>query len=173
MEKLMKLELVAETDEILHQTTELFDFENPSLNIADLTDAMYQFMIPNNGIGLAAPQVGYSVRAFVLADVDQKNEKIVCVNPVILESSEQTSLMKEGCLSYPFLALNVKRPHEIRVEYQMEDGTRIIRWMSGLLARCYQHELDHLDGITFHDRVSKLGLKLAEERRRKLQKKAR
>jgi peptide deformylase len=82
-------------------------------------------------------------------------------NPKILEVSKDTELFKEGCLSYPDLWLTIKRPTAIIAEYQNSQGEVITAEMDGLIARCFQHEFDHLKGICFVDRVSQMKLQLA------------
>jgi peptide deformylase len=89
-------------------------------------------------------------------------------NPKILKVSEDVILEKEGCLSYPDLWLNIKRPKKILVEYQNSNGDTIEAEMDGLVARCFQHEYDHLLGICFVDKVSQMKLNLAMKKIRKM-----
>lgn len=134
-----------------------------------LESAMIDFMIKNRGIGLAANQIGLTKRVFVMGSYNIQGfpQPFALFNPVILESSQETILDQEGCLSYPGLYLSVKRPSWIRVAYQNSKGDAIEARLSGYLAKCFQHELDHLNGVCFVDKVSKLKLQLAMKKIRK------
>lgn len=134
-----------------------------------LEKEMCDFMINNHGIGLAANQIGITKRVFVMGshNIDGFPKPFALFNPKILEVSEEQDLYKEGCLSYPNLWLSIKRPSVIKVEYQDSKGNIIEAAMSGLVARCFQHELDHLDGVCFVDKVSSMKLKLAMKKLRK------
>jgi peptide deformylase len=94
-------------------------------------------------------------------------EPFAVFNPKILEVSKETELSNEGCLSYPGLFLMIKRPKSIIAEYQNSNGDTITSEMSGLIARCFQHEYDHLMGICFVDKVSSMRLQLAMKKLRK------
>jgi len=134
-----------------------------------LEKAMCEFMIENRGIGLAANQVGLAKRVFVMGshNIEGFPTPFALFNPKIIEVSEEQTIDKEGCLSYPDLWLNVKRPAVIRVEYQDSLSNTHEAALSGLIARCFQHELDHLDGVCFVDKVSALKLQLAMKKLRK------
>lgn len=164
------LKLVKETDPILHEITPDFNFEivpngfeTTEEYLLDLTDKMFKIMKQNNGIGLAAPQVGLNLRIFVMS-VD---ENIVCINPTIITRSEHKEVRIEGCLSFPKLSLKIKRPIEIFVLYNNIDGTELQRTFTGLAGRCFLHEFDHLNGITFDSIASRLTLHLAKKSREK------
>jgi peptide deformylase len=134
-----------------------------------LEQDMIEFMIANRGIGLAANQIGLAKRVFVMGSNNIENfpAPFAVFNPKILEASTEMVLDQEGCLSYPDLFLTIKRPSWIRAEYRDSDGnTREIR-ADGYLAKCFQHELDHLDGVCFVDKVSPLKLQLAMKKLRK------
>lgn len=130
---------------------------------------MCEFMTKNHGIGLAANQIGLTKRVFVMGskNIEGFPEPFALFNPRLLEVSEEQDLYKEGCLSYPGLYLSVKRPSVIKVEYQDSQGNVHEAAMSGLVARCFQHELEHLDGICFVDKVSQMKLQLAMKKLRK------
>jgi peptide deformylase len=131
---------------------------------------MIDFMLNNNGIGLAANQIGITKRVFVMGskDIPGFDKPFAVFNPRILEFSEDQELFKEGCLSYPNLWLSVNRPKEIVAEYQDSKGNTHTVKMDGLIARVFQHEYDHLDGICFVDKVSQMKLQLAMKKLRKL-----
>jgi len=165
------LELVKEIDPILHKTTLVFDFdiipdgfENTEEYLLDLTNNMFDTMKIEDGIGLAAPQVGLSLRLFVMS-VD--GEDIVCINPRIIAKSEDREVRNEGCLSFPKLNLKIKRPIEVFVSYNNMDGTELQRTFTDITARCFFHELDHLNGITFDSLASRLTLQMAKKARDK------
>jgi peptide deformylase len=136
---------------------------------AELEKAMCNFMIENKGIGLAANQIGIAKRVFVMGsnNIDGFPKPFALFNPRIVEASQEELIDKEGCLSYPDLWISVKRPAVIKVEYQDSQGNVHEAAMSGLIARCFQHELDHLDGVCFVDKVSALKLQLAMKKLRK------
>jgi len=131
--------------------------------------AMIDFMTKNKGIGLAANQIGLTKRVFVMGSKNIEGFPLpfAVFNPKILEVSQELAVDREGCLSYPDLWLTVKRPETIVAEYQTSKGDTVTAEMSGLIARCFQHELDHLNGICFVDRVSALKLQLAMKKLRK------
>jgi len=136
---------------------------------AQLENDMIEFMLANNGIGLAANQIGIAKRVFVMGshNIDGFPLPFAVFNPVIKETSEEQVLDKEGCLSYPGLFLNVKRPAWAIAEYQDKDGNVKEIKVDGYLAKCFQHEYDHLDGICFVDKVSQMKLNLAMKKIRK------
>ena len=136
----------------------------------DLEKSMIEFMLSNNGIGLAANQIGFSKKVFVIGskNIPGFPEPFAIFNPKIIQYSNETALYKEGCLSYPNLWLTIKRPKYIITEYQNSKGDTITAEMDGLVARCFQHEYDHLLGICFVDKVSSMKLQLAMKKIRKL-----
>lgn len=113
-----------------------------------LLDNMAETMYANEGVGIAAPQVGMAIRAVVI-DVDKKN-RYDLINPVITYR-EGTVIDNEGCLSCPDLFGDVERAAKIRVEYTNRFGKKKTLEAEGLLSRCVQHELDHLEGQLFID----------------------
>ena len=131
-------------------------------HLAGLVRDMAETMYGNRGIGLAAPQLGANERVFV-ADTDWVDEDggtpsgarhlKVFVNPEILWESQDDSAMSEGCLSLPEIEGEVYRPNSIRLRWRDQAGNTHERLMEGIEARCVQHELDHLDGILFVDRM--------------------
>lgn len=129
---------------------------------------MIDFMLDHKGIGLAANQVGIAKNVFVMGSVNIDGFSPIGVfNPKILEYSRENEFFKEGCLSYPELWLNIKRPKEILVEYQDWQGSVHTAKITGLISRIFQHEYDHLNGICFVDKVSRMKLNLALRKLRK------
>jgi peptide deformylase len=119
---------------------------------------MFETMYHAEGIGLAAPQIGISTRVIVLdlRREDEDDEPMALVNPRLVWTSTQTDKQPEGCLSIPSLEEVVERPAEVRVEAHDPKGNPLAIEAGELLARALQHEIDHLDGILFLDRVSAL-----------------
>jgi len=156
------LEFVQENHPILSSQLPPAD---PGVNLEALSKDMFLLMWSNGGIGLAAPQVGMAVRMFVMGP--QSGPNYVCINPEIIEVSGEVETATEGCLSFPSLWLNIKRPKWVHARYTALNGETIEQRFDGLLARCYIHELEHLDGITFTKHSSQLGLQLARVRQQK------
>lgn len=130
------------------------DFDAELRQLAeDMADTMYDAP----GVGLAAPQVGELKRMVVIdcSAGEEPNDLIVAVNPEIV-ASEGESVEEEGCLSVPGFWANVKRFETVTLRYQDVDGATHERTADGLLGICMQHELDHLEGILFVDRLSPL-----------------
>jgi peptide deformylase len=168
---------------------ETFDDELKTL-VADMFETMYDAP----GIGLAAIQVGVPQRVLVidLQPDDENAEPEVCtahgdhhhthqptrkeprvfINPEILDPSEDLSIYSEGCLSVPEIYADVERPARIRARWQDLDGTVHEEDMEGLMATCLQHEMDHLEGILFIDRLSRLKRQMAVKKLEKLRKAA-
>jgi peptide deformylase len=139
-------------------------------NAEQLEKSMIDFMIEANGIGLAANQIGITKRVFVMGSNNIPGFPVpfAVFNPRIVEANTEMITDQEGCLSYPGLFLTVKRPSWIVAEYQNAKGDTIEARFDGYLAKCFQHELDHLDGICFVDKVSPLKLNLAMKKLRKI-----
>lgn len=114
---------------------------------------MQEIRRAHSGIGLAGPQVGVSLRLFVVDPALGLDELII--NPRILETGREATTESEGCLSLPGYWLPVRRPSRVRVYYRATDGTRE-QWLEGHAARVFQHELDHLDGILISRRFAEL-----------------
>jgi peptide deformylase len=134
-----------------------------------IMEELINIMISKNGIGLAANQVGLDKRLFAIGSSNMRHFTVptVVFNPTILSTSENSSLYKEGCLSFPDLWIEVKRPEKISVAYHDYQGTRHFVELGELDSRCFQHEYDHLDGVCFVDKVSQLKLQLAMKKMRK------
>jgi peptide deformylase len=117
---------------------------------------MFETMYDAEGVGLAAPQVGLSRRVIVVDVREEGTHPFALVNPRIVESSRDSDKAEEGCLSIPGVSSVVERPARVTVEGLDENGAPVRMEAEGLLARCLQHEIDHLDGILFIDRISPL-----------------
>jgi peptide deformylase len=140
--------------------------EETRVLVRDMLETMYHAQ----GIGLAAPQVGVSQRVIVV-DLGEADEEqvgpVALVNPRVAESGKKTDRAPEGCLSIPGLEEVVERPAAVTVEGLSPEGERVRMEVSGLLSRALQHEIDHLDGILFIDRVSPLKRRMLMKKWRK------
>ena len=136
-----------------------------------LVAEMFESMYTAQGIGLAAPQIGISKRLTVIDVSFKKNpdEKIVLINPEIIEE-EGKQFEEEGCLSLPDIREKVHRAARVKVRAQNERGEWFETEGEELLARAFQHEIDHLNGVLFIDRISRLKREMALRKIRKMQK---
>ena len=125
---------------------------------------LLETMDSHNGLGLSANQCGLMYQAFA-AYIDWPDRvKTVCFNPKIVWSSEETSYLEEGCLTYPGLYLKIRRPVKIKVTYENVDGSVSTQDLEDLEARIFQHEYDHMTGSDFTQRVSPLVLQRAKKK---------
>ena len=164
-EEVLTYSLVSETNPILKMKTELFDFNAPPINPVILYRNMANTMLEKNGIGLAAPQVGLPYRMFVMRT---HPEVLGIFNPILVDFSEEQIILEEGCLSFSNLLIKVKRPRKIRARFTNPDGQTETRVFDGITARCFLHELDHLNGTTMLDVVSRTQVDVAMRKRNKL-----
>ncbi|MFA6474597.1 MAG: peptide deformylase [Patescibacteria group bacterium] len=122
-------------------------------NYVELGQQMIVVMIKNTGIGLAAPQVAKNINLFVInKDVAGTPDHLVLANPKIVFSSKTMNVMEEGCLSCPTLFGDVRRPEKVRVKAYTLDGKKHLFKAKGLLAKVFQHEIDHLTGVLIIDK---------------------
>ena len=139
----------------------------------ELSDAMFESMSKYGGIGLSANQVGLPFNMFVIGGHPsiEKGLKMTCFNPMIVSASEETVRMKEGCLTFPFIFLDIERPRKVIVKYTDNKGDLQEAHLDGMMSRIFQHEYDHMLGRNFTEKVSKFKLKRAMEKRDKMLKK--
>ena len=165
MDMLKKLAIYP--DDILKQKAVEFTLEELATGgHRAICDTMFRVMYHFGGIGLSANQANYLKRIVIM---DTGNEfvcsdaitncriephKVVAINPEILEFSKDETKLEEGCLSLPDIKVNVKRPETIKVRFLDENLNERVYYMSGLLAKCMQHEIDHLNGILIVDKLS-------------------
>ena len=176
------MKLVAENDRILTEVCIPFDFNEPVMDPYELSDGLQNVRRKDGGIGLAAPQVGIATQALVIGmgnfvtSEAQEFEQIF-FNPVITSFGEETELVIEGCLSFPGLFIKIKRPKDIVLEWYTEEGTWATQSFGEMISRILQHEIDHLNGITFQTKAhrhhllkAKKDRKLSERRRKRIEK---
>ena len=161
-------ELIDEASKVLRTPPQLFDFETRT-DAKEVADALTEAVTRFGGIGLSANQVGLDARVFVMKSEDKGI--VAFFNPELKRVSQETDLMKEGCLSFPDIYLMIRRSKTIELEYQDVEGEKHTLILDGLAARCVQHEIDHLNGILFLQRASRLKLERALKSRPKEQKK--
>ena len=169
----MILPIVAYGDPVLKKKATDITKDYPKLK--ELIANMYETMYGSFGVGLAAPQIGLSIRMFIVdatpfADDEEvlgkeeseflKNFKHTFINPVILEESGDEWAFNEGCLSIPDVREDVFRQPKIKIEYFDEDFNKQTMELDGLAARVFQHEYDHIEGILFTDHLSALKKRL-------------
>ncbi len=123
--------------------------------IKTLIQNMFITMYVRNGVGLSANQVGVAKRVFVMDTSNSGDKRQAFINPEIIEQ-DNIERWKEGCLSFPEVFAFVRRATKIKVRAMNEEGNTFEVDLQGLDAICFQHELDHLDGITFYDHLSPL-----------------
>ena len=155
------LELKYEPHHLLHKKVQEFKFDGSDPEL--LEKSMIDIMRANKGLGLAANQVDLDQRVFVMGSYDISGfcKPQMFINPYITKYSEESSLDTEGCLSFPGLYMKIKRPSIIEVVFQEKNGNIFEARIDGYMAKAFQHELDHLDGICFTDKVSKTKLDMA------------
>jgi peptide deformylase len=140
--------------------------------VRSLVDDMWATMYHAEGIGLAAPQIGVSLRVMVVDVRDSEGEdraRVALLNPRVVEASRETAKGVEGCLSIPGLEEVVERPESVRVSGHDLGGELVELEAEGLFARALQHEIDHLDGVLFIDRISPLKRRMLLKKWRKAQ----
>ena len=168
---LRKIDLLPEDHPVLHQEPLTWIFDPPQADPKLMYEIMLENMVYHHGLGLSANQIGMPVKVFAMR-IDESDNAIVCFNPEIQEESKKMVKMTEGCLSFPSLYLNKRRPKEVSVKYQNADGDFIYAHFEGLAARVFHHEMDHMMGKTFLDGVSKILLQSARRKQKTLIRKA-
>lgn len=159
------LEIVEYPDPILKKVAEPIAEVTPE--IQELAQNMVETMYAAPGIGLAAPQVGESIRLLVMdvgnwddEEEERSSDLLILINPEIVWSSEEKRVFDEGCLSVPDFSLEVERPAQVRVKALNVEAEEVILECDEMRAVCVQHELDHLNGVTLADRASPMKRKM-------------
>jgi len=160
-------DLVEPTHPSLHKVISEFDFDNATINPADFASSLVETCKKNNGYGLSANQCGFEHRVFVMGVDD---EYVAYFNPKIISTEGETH-MEEGCLTFPLLLLRVTRPKRVMVEYQDFTGVKRQATFDGISARCFLHELDHMNGIVYTSRVKPLAFQFALKKLNKIRRK--
>lgn len=150
-------DLVPKNDPILRNPCARFDFSNPPVDPQKLYTDLAETLIERKGLGLAANQIGYPYQVFVI----WSDPMMVLFNPVIVDVSEETTVLEEGCLSFPGIYVKVRRPSVIKVRYTHMNGETVTRKFQDMTARVIQHEMEHLSGELFTKHATRLQLALA------------
>ena len=163
--------LVEEASKVLRTPPDEFDFNNPPEDPKVIEKNLGDLIEKWGGLGLSANQIGLPYRVFVMRTADKGT--MAFFNPEIKRLSQETDLLREGCLSFPDIYLMIKRPKNIEFTFTDSSGEEQILMMDGMGARCAQHEIDHLNGILFLQRASQLKIERAikarpKERRKRL-----
>ena len=142
--------LIPSEDPLLHQKIEKCSY---NLDRSELSSILKENMVHHEGVGLSANQIGICERVFVMVCDMETQDTITCFNPRIVKESKDEVVMEEGCLSYPEIFLEITRPSSVVVKYEDEDKVIHKTKMTGYIARIFQHEYDHMEGIDFTERV--------------------
>ena len=156
------MKLIYHPNNWLQEKVKPFDFEK--MDAGQISNDMVETMLKYKGIGLASNQVGIDAQIFVMGE----EKPITVINPIITEVGPERVEMEEGCLSFPGLYFKVKRPSVVSVQFLDIEQKECIIKLDGLHARVFLHEYDHLQGITFDQRISKLRLEMAKKKQEKL-----
>lgn len=157
--------LVPSDHPLLRQRMEPFDFKNPLTDPVQLAIDLTETMIYNKGLGLSANQIGLPYRVFAI----NANPVYVCFNPIIVdETLTNIILLDEGCLSFPNLFVKIKRPRTIKTRFSTPNGDVHTQKFDGMTSRCFQHELDHLNGIVYTARASRYHIEKGMNKKKQL-----
>ena len=156
----MNLNIFIHPYHTLYTSSTDFNFNDIPLGYKTLEDFekdVIHLMIHSQGMGLAANQLGITKRFFAIGheSFDVFKKPAIIYNPVLVSADEENEVVQEGCLSFPGVLLQVERPRTVMVRYQNREQDYLLSRLEGMEARCFQHELDHLDGITFNQRTKK------------------
>ena len=161
------LDIVKFPSTILREKLPEFNFENPTTDPIELERSMIETMLAHDGIGLAANQVGIPARMFVMGHRDNPESAQAFFNPTVVAAVDTVADLEEGCLSFPGIYVTIKRPTKILARWQNSQGELQESEFDGYNCKCFLHELDHLEGIVFQDRVSTLKWALAVKKTKK------
>ena len=146
----MLKKLIPSNDKLLHEKILKCSY---NLDRGKLSYTLTENMFHHNGVGLSANQIGIKERAFVMISDMESQDTLTCFNPKIVKESKEMVTMEEGCLSYPEVFLDIPRPETIVVKYEDEGKELHKIKLTGFIARIFQHEYDHMEGIDFTQRT--------------------
>ena len=146
----MLKKLIPSNDKLLHEKIVKCSY---NLDRGKLSYTLTENMFHHNGVGLSANQIGIKERAFVMISDMESQDTLTCFNPKIVKESKEMVTMEEGCLSYPEVFLDIARPETVVVKYQDEGKELHKIKLTGFIARIFQHEYDHMEGIDFTQRT--------------------
>lgn len=161
------MQLIHYPNPILRERMPEFNFAKPPYDPIKLEKDMIEIMFKENGMGLSANQVGIKARVFTIGHKDNPTNAQAYFNPMVVSHVDEIDDLDEGCLSFPNIFISVKRPQKIKARWQNSKG----EWQEGIFegydCKCFLHELDHLEGIVFSDRVSLLKWTMAVKKSKK------
>ena len=161
------LNIIKFPDPILRHKVEDFDFTNNGIDPVKIEKELIETMFAFDGIGLAATQVGLPMRVFVMGHRDNPEAAQAFFNPMVVKWTDEVEDLEEGCLSFPGIYVNIKRPKKILARWQNSKGEWQESEFDGYNCKCFLHELDNLEGVVFQDRVSSLKWALAVKKAKK------
>ena len=161
------LNIVKFPNPILRKQIPEFDFDNPPMDPIQLEKDMIETMLATDGIGLAANQVGIEARVFVMGHKATPELAQAFFNPIVVANTDEIEDLEEGCLSFPGIYATIKRPTAIKARWQNSKGEWQESEFDGYNCKCFLHELDHLEGIVFQDRISPLKWAMAVKKTQK------
>jgi len=166
------MKIIKFPDPILREKMPEFDFNNPVMDPKELEKEMIATMFASDGIGLSANQVGIRTRVFVMGHTSNPETAQAFFNPEVIASVDTIKDLEEGCLSFPGIYVNIKRPTAIIARWQNSSGEQQESKFYDYDCKCFLHELDHLEGIVFQDRVGQakwlLAVKKSKLNKRKI-----
>lgn len=167
------MKIIKYPNKILEEPMPEFDFSNPIMDPKQLEKDMLETMFANKGMGLAAPQVGIKTRVFVIGHSLMPEQSFGVFNPEIIDASTNLRELEEGCLSFPGIYAKINRPSWIVVKYKDSNGEEQTNRLEGYDCVCFLHEMDHLNGIVYKDRLSTLKWAMAVKKSKKVKNYAR
>lgn len=162
------MKLVKSTDPILSKELADVDLKNPGFDPKELKEQMVELMVSKRGLGLSACQVGLDYKVFIIGD--NKENCMMFINPEVISVSEETELDVEGCLSFPDMFVRMARPNLVEAKWYDEEFKEQSGSFEGYTARCFLHEFDHLYGVVYKDKVSRLKWDRARTKKDKITK---
>jgi len=161
------LKIINFPDPILREKMPDFDFQNLTIDPIQLEKDMIKTMLDNHGLGLSANQVGIRARVFTMGYSGEPENAQAFFNPIVVKHVDEIEDREEGCLSFPGIFVKIKRPKKILARWQNSKGEFQESEFDGYNCKCFLHELDHLEGIVFRDRVSQIKWALAVKKNQK------
>lgn len=165
------MNLVPSTDPILFKELNDVNLEDPGFDPKELKEQMAELMVSKRGLGLSACQVGLDHKVFIIGE--NTENVMMFINPTVVSVSEETELDVEGCLSYPDMFVKLARPSEVQATWYDEELKEQSGTFTGYTARCFLHEFDHLYGVVYKDKVSRLKWDRALKKKGKVEKQRR
>ena len=162
------MNLVKSTDPILRKELADVDLKNPGFDPKELKEQMTELMVSKRGLGLSACQVGLDHKLFIIGE--NKENCMMFINPEVISVSEETELDVEGCLSFPDMFIRLARPKQVEAKWYDEELKEQSGSFEGYTARCFLHEFDHLYGVVYKDKVSRLKWDRARTKKDKITK---